>query len=191
MWTIVGLGNPGPKYAKTRHNAGFMVIQELASRHGAALAQRELYAATRGSIEGESILLMEPLTFMNLSGKAVVRGMRKFGFAPEDLIVVTDDLDMDTGRVKIKPGGSAGGHNGIQSIIESIGYRDFVRVKVGIGRDPRIPSEKYVLSKFRPDEKDAIEDAVMKAADMVEAIVREGVKQAMNALNRRPSRQTE
>ena len=188
MRAIVGLGNPGPKYSRTRHNAGFMVLEELARRHGAGFAQRELYRATRGSIGGEDVLLMEPLTFMNLSGKAVARGMRKFGFSPEDLIVVCDDLDMDTGRVKIKPGGRSGGHNGIQSIIDLTGYSDFVRVKVGIGRDPRIPSEKYVLSKFRPDEDGPLDDAISRAADAVEAIVTKGLEHAMNAINRRPSK---
>jgi len=185
---IVGLGNPGPKYTRTRHNAGFMVLDELAIRHGAQFAQRELYMATRGSIGGQGVLLMEPLTFMNLSGRAVTRGMRKFGFSPEDLIVVCDDMDMDTGRVKIKQGGSSGGHNGIQSIIDLLGYRDFIRVKVGIGRDPRIPSEKYVLSKFRPEEAEALEDAIARAADAVEAIVTDGLEHAMNTINRRPSR---
>lgn len=188
MRAIVGLGNPGPKYTRTRHNAGFMVLDELAGRHGASYAQRDLYKATRGSIGGQGVLFMEPLTFMNLSGKAVARGMRKFGFEPDDLIVVCDDLDLDTGRVKIKQGGSSGGHNGLQSIIDLTGYRDFIRVKVGIGRDPRIPSEKYVLSKFRPDEAEALEDAISRAADAVEAIVTKGLEHAMNTINRRPSR---
>jgi PTH1 family peptidyl-tRNA hydrolase len=184
---IVGLGNPGPKYSRTRHNAGFKVLEELARRHGVRFAQRDLYNATRGSIGGQGVLFMEPLTFMNLSGKAVVRGMRKFGFEPEDLIVVCDEMDMDTGRVKIKQGGSSGGHNGIQSIIDMTGYRDFIRVKVGIGRDPRIPSEKYVLSKFTPDEAEAHEEAISRAADAVEYIVTEGLETAMNMINRRPS----
>lgn len=188
MRAIVGLGNPGPKYTRTRHNAGFMVLDELARRHEAQFAQRDIYKATRGSMGGQSVLLMEPLTFMNLSGKAVTRGMRKFGFAPEDLIVVCDDMDMDTGRVKIKQGGSSGGHNGIQSIIDLTGYSDFVRVKLGIGRDPRIPSEKYVLSRFRPEEADDLEDAITRAADAVEAIVTEGLEHAMNSINRKPSR---
>jgi len=184
---IVGLGNPGPKYSRTRHNAGFMVLDELARRHGAQFAQRELYNATRGSIGGQGVLFMEPLTFMNLSGKAVVRGMRKFGFEPEDLIVVCDDLDMETGRVKIKQGGGSGGHNGIQSIIDMTGYKEFIRVKLGIGRDPRIPSEKYVLSRFRPDEAEALENAISRAADAVEAIVKDGLEHAMNSINRKPS----
>ena len=188
MWAIVGLGNPGLKYSRTRHNAGFMVLDELAARHGAALAQRELYKATRGSIGGHSVLFMEPLTYMNLSGRAVTRGMRKFGFEPEELIVVCDDLDMETGRVKIKNGGSSGGHNGLQSIIDDTGYSDFARVKVGIGRDTRIPSEKYVLSKFKPDESEHLFEAISRAADAVEAIVTGDLESAMNSINRRPSR---
>ena len=188
MLAIVGLGNPGPRYSRTRHNAGFMVLDELARRHGISLAQRELYKAARGSIKGHSVLLMEPLTFMNLSGKAVARGMRKFGFLAEDLLVVCDDLDIETGRVKIKSGGSSGGHNGLQSIMDLTGYSGFPRVKIGIGRDPLIPSDKYVLSGFRPDEAAALEEAISRAADAVEAIVTEGIEQAMNAINRRPSR---
>jgi len=188
LWAIVGLGNPGPKYSRTRHNAGFMVLDELAGRHGAVLAQRELYKATRGSIGGNSVLFMEPLTYMNLSGKAITRGMRKFGFEPENLIVVCDDLDLETGRVKIKHGGSSGGHNGLQSIIDLTGYSDFVRVKIGIGRDPRIPSEKYVLTRFRPDETETLDEAISRSADAVEAIITVGLEQAMNTINRRPSR---
>jgi PTH1 family peptidyl-tRNA hydrolase len=165
-----------------------MVLDELAARHGARFALRELYKATRGSIGGQGVLFMEPLTYMNLSGKAVVRGMRKFCFLPEDPIVVCDDLDMETGRVKIKQGGSSGGHNGIQSIIDHTGYKEFIRIKVGIGRDPRIPSEKYVLSRFRPEEAGGLEEAISRAADAVEAIVTEGLDHAMNSINRRPSR---
>jgi len=187
LWAIVGLGNPGSKYSRTRHNAGFMVLDELAKRHSTALAQRELYKAARGSIRGNSVLFMEPLTYMNLSGKAVTRGMRKFGFEPEELIVVCDDLDMETGRVKIKHGGSAGGHNGLQSIMDYTGYSEFIRVKIGIGRDTLIPSEKYVLSRFRPEETEAVETAIARAADAVEAIVTDGMEHAMNAINRRPS----
>lgn len=188
MWAIVGLGNPGPRYSRTRHNAGFMILDELAARHGLMLRASEAYMITRGSMQGESIVLMEPLTFMNLSGRAVNKGMRKFGFSPEDLIVVCDDLDMDTGRVKIKQGGSSGGHKGIQSIIDSTGFKDFIRVKVGIGRDPRIPTEKYVLSKFRPDEQDALKEAVQEASDAIESIIKDGLEAAMNRFNRRQSR---
>lgn len=186
MLAIVGLGNPGPKYTRTRHNAGFMVIEELAARHNIALSKRDDYMGYRGSIGDEAIVLMEPLTFMNLSGKAVLQGMRKMGFTPEEIIVVCDDLDIETGRIKIKQGGSSGGHNGVQSIIESIGYSDFPRLKIGIGRDPRMPSEKYVLSKFRPDEEDALKDAITSAADALEDIIKSGLSHAMNVFNRKP-----
>ena len=186
MLAIIGLGNPGPRYTKTRHNAGFMVIQELAARHNIALSQREQYMAYRGSIGDETIVLMEPLTFMNLSGRAVALGMRKFGYEPEDIIVVCDDMDIETGRIKIKPGGSSGGHNGIQSIMDSTGDKDFPRIKVGIGRDPRIPSEKYVLSKFRPDEQDALLESIQTAADALDDIIKNGLQHAMNTFNRKP-----
>ena len=182
---MVGLGNPGGSYKGTRHNAGFMVLEELARRHNFTFKERKLYNAQKGSIEGETVILMEPLTFMNLSGDAVREGMRRFGFEADEIIVVHDDVDIEPGRIKLKPGGGAGGHKGVVSIIERTGNRDFVRVKVGVGKSDRIPTERFVLSKFSRDEKPLIDEAIVTAADAVEAILREGHKKAMNTFNQR------
>lgn len=183
MWLIVGLGNPGRRYAKTRHNAGFMVADELAERYGIELKARESYMAGKGSMEGEDVVLLEPLTFMNRSGLAVREVMRRYGAGPENLIVIHDDIDMETGKLKIREKGSSGGHKGVESIIQSIGTREFIRVKVGIGRGEDIPVEDYVLSKFRKEEAPLIKDAIQRASDAVSTIVKDGVKKAMNAFN--------
>ncbi len=185
MWAVVGLGNPGGSYRRTRHNAGFMVVEELAARHGFTLKERNKYNAFKGSIEGETVVLMEPLTFMNLSGDAVREGMRRFGFAPDEIIVVHDDVDLKPGKIKLRLGGGAGGHKGVLSIIDRTGSRDFLRVKVGIGRSDIIPTDRFVLSKFAPDEKPLMEEAFSRAADAVEAILSKGHKKAMSTFNQR------
>lgn len=185
MFAVVGLGNPGPSYRRTRHNAGFMVVEELAARHGFRLAEKKKYMVDKGSIEGETVVLMEPFIFMNLSGDAVREGMRRFGFTMDEIIVVQDDMDTPLGRIKIKPGGGAGGHNGIRSIIERTGTQEFIRVKVGIGKSETVPGERYVLGKFAPDEKPLIAEAVQEAADAVEAVIGSGLQSAMNTHNQR------
>lgn len=183
MWVIVGLGNPGRRYAKTRHNAGFMVADEISERYGIDLKERESYLMGKGSIEGSSAILLEPLTFMNRSGLAVGPVMARNGVPPENLVVIHDDIDMETGRLKIRARGSSGGHKGIDSIIGSIGTRDFVRVKIGVGREEGVSAEDYVLRKFRKDEIPLIKEAVLRAADAVAAIIRDGVGKAMNSFN--------
>lgn len=186
MWIIVGLGNPGRKYERTRHNVGFRVVDNLADVHGIELKENELYKIGRGSIGNEKVVLVEPLTFMNRSGRAVRDASRRFDFQPERLVVIHDDLDMDTGRLKVKRGGGPGGHKGVSSIIQDIGSREFIRVKIGIGRNPDIPSEHYVLSKFGKSETALAKDAVHRASDAVEAILASGLEHAMNAFNRKP-----
>jgi PTH1 family peptidyl-tRNA hydrolase len=183
LWLIAGLGNPGRKYAKTRHSVGFMVADDLTERYGIELREKELYRLGKGSIEGYEIVLMEPLTFMNRSGLAVRDVMKRYGVGPENLIVIHDDIDMETGKLKIREKGSSGGHKGVESIIQSIGTREFIRVKVGIGRGEDIPVEDYVLSKFRKEEAPLIRDAIQRASDAVSTIVKDGVKKAMNAFN--------
>jgi PTH1 family peptidyl-tRNA hydrolase len=188
MWIIAGLGNPGRKYLKTRHNIGFRVIDHLAERCRIPLEERELYERGRGAVEGQPAVLLKPLTFMNRSGLAIKRALKKSGALAENreatLIVVHDDLDMDTGIIKIKKGGSSGGHRGIESIITELGTRDFIRVKIGIGRNREIPVEKYVLSAFTSSENTCIKDAIIRAADAVAAIVTDGLVSAMNRYNR-------
>ena len=183
MWLVAGLGNPGRRYEKTRHNVGFMVLEELAAGQRAAFRETPDCRIANGSIGDERIVLMEPLTFMNRSGSAVVRVMKKFSIPPERMIVVQDDLDLMTGRIKIRRNGSSGGHKGIQSIIEQTGSREFIRVKIGIGRQAGVPTEEHVLSRFGKDEAAAVKEAVMQAASAVCKVIEEGIDKAMNHFN--------
>ena len=185
MWIIVGLGNPGIKYARTRHNVGFAVIDELAGAIHLEFREKTDLRMCSGSIGTEKIVLVEPLTFMNRSGAAVKKIMDKFPVSSENLIVVQDDLDIETGSLKIRKKGSSGGHNGIASIIQSIGTNAFIRVKVGIGRDPNMPADTYVLSRFKKEEQQLIKEAVAEAAQAINCIVTEGVDRAMNRFNLR------
>ena len=183
MWLIAGLGNPGSRYEKTRHNAGFLVLEELVERLQLEFKEKEDFKISKGSLGDEKIILLEPLTFMNRSGVAVRKIMQKSNISPERLIVIHDDLDLECGSLKIRKKGSSGGHKGIESIIQNIGTREFIRVKIGIGRDPFVPTEKYVLSKFRKDEMPVIKEAIAKAAESVQCIIIDGVERAMNRFN--------
>ena len=183
MWLIVCLGNPGRRYAKTRHNVGFMVADDIARRYGIELKTKESYMIGKGSIEGDEVILMEPLTFMNRSGDAVKEVLRRYPSGPEDLIVVHDDLDMETGKLKIRKRGSSGGHRGIESIIENLGTREFIRVKIGIGREEGVPAEEYVLRKFGRGQIPLIKDAIVRASDAIAMILRHGADKAMNTFN--------
>lgn len=177
------LGNPGRRYSKTRHNVGFMVADNIAGRHGIELKTKESYMTGKGSIEDNEVILMEPLTFMNRSGAAVKEVMRRYALGSESLIVVHDDLDMETGKLKIRKRGSSGGHKGVDSIIESIGTREFIRVKIGIGREEGVPAEEYVLRKFGKDQIPLIKDAIGRVSDAIAMILRNGVDKAMNEFN--------
>jgi PTH1 family peptidyl-tRNA hydrolase len=190
LWCIAGLGNYGDRYARTRHNIGFMVVEALAGRLGLQLRQGKLYMTARGSVEGGEAVLIEPLTFMNRSGLAVKDAMKRFGVPPRELIVIHDDMDMETGRLKLRKSGSSGGHKGIQSIIEVIGTEDFIRVKVGIGRDVEMPPERYVLRKFRRAELPAVKEAIKTASEAVSSIIKDGIDSAMNRYNRKPAKPT-
>ncbi len=167
---IIGLGNPGPEYRATRHNVGQRVVEALARRVRARFAREAGHQVARGRWQGETLYLVKPASFMNVSGPAVARISRKLRLGPADLVIVFDDLDLPLGKVRVRMKGSAGGHNGVRSIIEALGTEEFRRVKVGIGR-PAVPGEKrdrvvdHVLSPFYPDELDAIEAAVAEAAD--------------------------
>jgi PTH1 family peptidyl-tRNA hydrolase len=184
MWLIVGLGNPGRKYAKTRHNVGFMVLEEFADKHGIVLTEnRNGYRIGRGSVEGQKVFLAEPLLYMNLSGPVVHDLCRKFTIQTGHLVVIHDDLDMETGRLRIRKTGSSGGHKGIDSIIQSVGARDFIRVKIGIGREYGVKAEDYVLGKFSRPEMSMIKEAIQQAADAVCSLISEGVDKAMNRFN--------
>lgn len=185
-WLIAGLGNPGARYTFTRHNIGFMIAEALSARCRIPLSKKSFQSRYGyGSIAGSQVILAEPLTYMNNSGEAILGIMHHFGNDMK-LIALHDDLDSTLGRLRIRAGGGgAGGHRGIGSIIHHLGHTDFIRLKVGIGRDSRIPVEKYVLSCFRKDESDIIEEAVFNAAEAVEVIIRDGVQTAMNMFNKR------
>ena len=183
VWIIAGLGNPGTKYSRTRHNVGFMVIEEIAKRNKIDLAEKKEYVIGRGSLESHKVLLVEPLLYMNLSGLALKSVFRKSGARSDRLIVVHDDLDMETGKLRIRKTGSSGGHRGVESIIQNIGSKDFIRVKIGIGRGVGVPAEEFVLKKFRKDELPLVQEGIVRATDAVLSIVAEGVDKAMNRFN--------
>ncbi len=191
MWIVVGLGNPGSRYSRTRHNIGFQVLDELARRHRLEFREKTGYRICSGSIEGDETVLVEPLTFMNRSGAAVGKVAGRLAVPSERIIVVHDDLDLDTGALKIRRKGSSGGHKGVESVIQNLGTKDFVRVKIGIGRSGVIPPEKYVLSKFTAAEFASVKAAVAEAVSAVHAILAEGVEKAMNRFNRGAKTATE
>lgn len=186
MWAVAGLGNPEDRYLKTRHNLGFMVLDRLAEDYqGRSYGKYKHSAAAKIDIEGREAILFKPLTYMNRSGGAVREILAKKNIPPEKLIVVQDDIDMETGRIKIRRGGSSGGHKGIESIILELGTADFIRVKVGIGRGPFLEAEKYVLQKFKKEEIPIVNEAISNAARAVAVIITEGIGKAMNRFNKK------
>ena len=186
MKLIVGLGNPGKKYQRTRHNLGFLVIDRLA-RQNDLTVNKKLCDALIGewSHNREKIVLAKPQTFMNRSG-AVVRGLlSEYRGTAEDLVVVYDDLDLPFGRIRIRPQGSAGGHRGILSIMESLADTAFCRVRFGIGRPPEgVDAVDFVLEPFSAEESGELAEKIERAAASVECILREGIKRAMELFNR-------
>jgi PTH1 family peptidyl-tRNA hydrolase len=173
---VVGLGNPGPAYRDTRHNAGHRVVEALAGPLHARWARERSQDVARGRWQGETVYLVKPRSFMNVSGPVVARWCRTAGLGPEDLIVVFDDLDLPLGRVRARMKGSAGGHNGVRSLIEALGTEGFRRVKVGIGRpgEPgrdRAEVTDHVLSPFRPEEVPVMETACAEAVAQVLKLV--------------------
>lgn len=186
MALIVGLGNPGPKYAGNRHNVGFMVTDHLAERWRAP-AWREKFSGrfTKTVVAGEDVVLLEPLTYMNLSGESLQKAMRFFKVSLEEVVVVHDELDHPYGEVRIKVGGGTAGHNGLKSIVQHCGGNGFTRVRFGIGRPKHGPVDKYVLSDFSSDERIDVDSLIARAADMAEAVVRDGTEKAMRTFHRR------
>ena len=185
MKIVVGLGNPGSKYARSRHNAGFRALDRLAGRHGLRFGEREYKSlVARGSIGGERVVLVKPQTYMNLSGEAVGRARRALRLEPPDVLVIYDEADLPLGRIRIRESGGAGGHNGVASIIAALGGKGFPRVRIGIGRPGvgKLPTD-YLLDALEPDEVPAFDEAVERAADAVEAILGEGLRVAMNRFN--------
>jgi PTH1 family peptidyl-tRNA hydrolase len=185
---IVGLGNPGRRYANTYHNAGFRAVERLARAYSIPLREEGDAACGTGEAEGHVVLLAMPLTWMNRSGLAVAPFVRSYGLSPEDLVVLHDELDLPLGTVRLKRGGGAGGHNGLRSLAEFTGSPDFLRVRIGIGRPPAgTDSADFVLSPVTPGHRGAFEGAVEDAAAAVGHILRDGFDRAMNRWNTKKS----
>jgi len=184
---VVGLGNPGERYAETRHNIGCMVAVRLAARAGIALKRQGyqgLYGV--GRLAGEEATVLLPLTFMNRSGASVAPACQSLGVTPGDLIVVHDEIDLPFGTLRIKVGGGHGGHNGLRSITDALGHGDFIRVRLGVGRPPAGGDVSgYVLSRFASAERQALPELLDQAAAAVEAILTRGSAAAMNEFNGR------
>lgn len=187
MKLVAGLGNPGSKYAGTRHNIGFMVAEELAARSGISLKKhgyQGVYGV--GRVAGEEVTILLPQTFMNLSGVSVAAACKSLGVDPGDLIVVHDDIDLSFGTLKIRGGGGHGGHNGIRSICGVLGVGDFIRIKVGVGRPPAGGDVAgYVLNPFSATERIRLQTVVTNSAAAVETLLARGAAQAMNEFNNR------
>ncbi len=188
MYFVVGLGNPGAKYADTRHNVGFWVIDRLADEAGVTVFEKKFKARlARACIDGEDCFLMKPETFMNLSGESVGPALGFHKKSVDHLVVVHDDVDLEVGRLKLKRGGGHGGHNGLRSLAQHLPSPGYVRVRIGIGRPPpRWDTAAYVLGKFASEEQADVERAVSEAADAVKVILTEGIDRAMNRFNRGP-----
>lgn len=187
MKVIVGLGNPGRDYEKTRHNIGFLVLDELAGRLGLSFRRSWRFRAriAKGTLGGDAVWLVKPQTFMNRSGLAVGPILRKAGGSVEDLLVVFDDTALDRGQLRIRAQGSAGGHNGVQSVMNALEDNAFGRIRVGIGPKPdKLPLSDYVLGPFSADEQDRLQSTIQRAADAVGMICADGIVSAMNSFNR-------
>ena len=185
-WLIVGLGNPGDNYAKTRHNVGFRAIDALAKSLGARVDRakfRGLYGQT--VFEGNKLILLKPQTFMNNSGLSVMDAAHFYKLPPERVIVLFDDISLDVGRLRVRADGSAGGHNGIKSIIGCLNSQDFPRVKIGVGAKPHPDYDlaDWVLSNFSASEEKALAPAIERAGEAALAILKEGVPAAANRFN--------
>ena len=190
MKLIVGLGNPGRKYDGTRHNVGFRVLDDLAERHKVEweLAPRGIEAMI-GRQRADGIVLAKPLTFMNLSGPAVVGLLQFYKIDVPDAFVIVDEINLELGRLRARAAGSAGGHNGLKSIIEALGTMEFARLRIGVGRgDARRDLADHVLAKFEPDERPIVAEAVGRSADAADLFVAEGIGPVMNSFNRKEDR---
>lgn len=185
-WLIVGLGNPGGKYEETRHNVGFMVADELGERGKFSIQKVKYHALTNtATIGGQGALVMKPTTYMNLSGEAVGEAARFYKIPPDHVLVISDDVDLPLGKLRIRTNGSAGGHNGLKSIIQHLGSDQFPRLKVGVGGKPHPDYDMadWVLSKFQGEDKKLIDGTVKRAADAVECFLKDGPQKAMNRFN--------
>lgn len=174
MKLIIGLGNPGSQYENTRHNIGFMVIDSFAEKYNASFSLETKFKGMISNviINGEKAILLKPMTYMNLSGESIIKVMQFYKIDPSDILVISDDLDSRLGRVRIRDKGSAGGHNGLKSLVNHIKTEEYKRIKVGIDRSDVIPVVDWVLKKFNADELEAIAPAIDKASIAIEEFIK-------------------
>jgi peptidyl-tRNA hydrolase, PTH1 family len=182
---IAGIGNPSPEYKATRHNAGFMAVDRISSASGIRLGRRKHSALFgRGAYCGEDVLLVKPLTFVNLSGRAVKSFLKYYPLSEEDMLVIHDDMDIPLGRLKLKSGGSSAGHRGVESVIREIGTPDFARLRIGISSaDLKSRGVDFVLGRFSPSEKKLLDEALADCVKAVEEFLLRGMGPAMNRFN--------
>jgi PTH1 family peptidyl-tRNA hydrolase len=189
---IVGLGNPGSSYAKTRHNAGMWVLERAAARWSIRLTRRGTAYRGSGRLGSQLIELAGTIEFMNLTGPPLKGLLREFQLTAADLILIHDDLDLEPGRLRIRVAGGHGGHNGIRSVVEALGTQEFVRLKIGIGRPPRaVDPAEYVLEEVTKEEMDVIEPCLERAVDALECLLHRGPAMAMNQFNVREKQETD
>ncbi len=186
MKVIVGLGNPGTEYARTRHNAGFMAVQGLAERHEHSAAKHKFHAGViEGHIKGARCVLMQPMTYVNRSGLAVGEAVRFYKIDPAaDLLIVSDDVALPCGRLRLRESGSAGGHNGLADIERVLGHRQYPRLRIGIDPPGRIVQRNYVLGRFTPEQQAVIDATLNTVCDAIECWIESGMATAMNRYNR-------
>ena len=190
LWLVAGLGNPGRQYEKTWHNCGYLVLEVLSQRHQIPLNKIRFKGLTgQGTIAGRKVILLQPTTYMNLSGESVREAMAFYKIPPQRTLVIYDDLDLPAGQIRMRPSGGAGTHNGMRSIIGQLGRQDFPRVRVGIGPLPaNWELVSYVLSDIPQDQQKEMFEAFSRAADAVEKTLRDGIEATMNQANQKKER---
>lgn len=187
MKLVAGLGNPGREYASTKHNLGFLAVDEIARRAGIDLTKKKFRGSYgEGFLSEEKLILLKPETFMNRSGEAVSEAAVFYNVSPPDIIIIHDEMDLPAGTVRVKAGGGSAGHNGIRSIIDRLGSPEFIRVRMGIGKpDEKSRGAVHVLSKFGSGENDTVKTSVERAADAVYELIENGLERTMNKFNAR------
>lgn len=192
MFVVVGLGNPGRKYAKTRHNMGFIAADELAQKLGIKINKiKNKSLVGEGYLADQKVLLVKPQTYMNLSGEAVREIMHYYRAEPEKIILIYDDVDIETGRIRIRKKGGAGTHNGMKSVVAAMGTEKFPRIRIGIGGDIKMHLMDFVTGGMNKKEKEILKEAVRTAAEAAECIIEKGIDAAMNRYNSRMSEKEE